>query len=154
MPGKQENSRLTVLQNFKEINRIMTSNFLKNKSLEQKYKSRIPRDVLEKKGVEDQATSTMTSIMKKMHSPRNFTSPLRKIGSVQTYQNVSLARNLATLDHSMNSNTNTHRKMNPNMSSFMNHSSQFDKANASTIDGTNISVVQYTDGIQELDNQE
>ena len=34
MPGKEENSRLTVLQNFKEINRIMTSNFLKNKSLE------------------------------------------------------------------------------------------------------------------------
>ena len=40
------------------------------------------------------------------------------------------------------------------MSSFMNHSSQFDKANASTIDGTNISVMQYTDGIQELDSQE
>jgi hypothetical protein len=37
----------------------------------------------------------------------------------------------------------------------MNHSSQFDKAaNASTIDGTNISVMQYTDGIKELDVDE
>jgi len=34
MAGPTEKSRLTVLQNFKEINRIMTSNFLKNKSLE------------------------------------------------------------------------------------------------------------------------
>lgn len=98
MPGKTEHSRLTVLQNFKEINRIMTSNFLKNKQLEQKYKSRIPQEVLQKKEVEDQATSQMTGIMKKMHSPRNFVSPLRKIGSVQTYQNVGLARNIALID--------------------------------------------------------
>lgn len=31
MPHKAENPRLTVLQNFKEINRIMTSTFIKNK---------------------------------------------------------------------------------------------------------------------------
>ena len=94
MPGPHEKSRLTVLQNFKEINRIMTSNFLKNKQLESKYKSRIPNDVLQKKEQEEQATSQMTLIMKKMHSPRNFVSPLRKIGSVQTYQNVELARSM------------------------------------------------------------
>ena len=31
MPHVKEFPRLTVLQNFKEINRIMTSNYLKNK---------------------------------------------------------------------------------------------------------------------------
>lgn len=43
MPHQKEFPRLTVLQNFKEINRIMTSNFLKNKQLEEKYKSRLPK---------------------------------------------------------------------------------------------------------------
>ena len=99
MPGKEENSRLTVLQNFKEINRIMTSNFLKNKQLEKKFKSRIPADVMYKKGQEDSATSNMTNIMKKMHSPRNFVAPLRKTGSAQTYQNVNLAKNIALMSH-------------------------------------------------------
>ena len=94
MPGDKEKSRLTVLQNFKEINRIMTSNFLKNKQLESKYKKGIPRDILQKKEQDEQATSTMTTIMKQMHSPRNFVSPLRKTGSVQQYQNVNLARSI------------------------------------------------------------
>mmetsp|Transcript_22821 Transcript_22821/g.35133 ORF Transcript_22821/g.35133 Transcript_22821/m.35133 type:complete len:86 (+) Transcript_22821:275-532(+) len=85
MPGKPEKSRFTVLQNFKEINRIMTSNFLKNKQLENKFKTRIPNEVQQKKEADDSATSAMTLIMKQMHSPRNFTSPLRKIGSVQNY---------------------------------------------------------------------
>ena len=49
MPGEKEKSRLTVLQNFKEINRIMTSNFLKNKQLESKYKKGIPQEILQKK---------------------------------------------------------------------------------------------------------
>lgn len=49
MPGDKEKSRLTVLQNFKEINRIMTSNFLKNKQLESKYKKGIPLEIQQKK---------------------------------------------------------------------------------------------------------
>ena len=53
MPNKDENPRLTVLQNFKEINRIMTNTFIKNKQLESKYKSRIPRDVANKKEIEE-----------------------------------------------------------------------------------------------------
>ena len=81
MPGKEENPRLTVLQNFREINRIMTTQFLKNKTLESKYKSRIPRDVMEKKAVEDAAAQNMTNVMKKMHSPRQFMSPLKRFGS-------------------------------------------------------------------------
>ena len=36
----------------------------------------------------------MTMIMKKMHSPRNFVSPVLKVGSVQNYQNVNLARSM------------------------------------------------------------
>jgi hypothetical protein len=31
MPGEKERPRLTVLQNFKDINRVLTSNFLKNR---------------------------------------------------------------------------------------------------------------------------
>jgi hypothetical protein len=80
MPGDKEAPRRTILQNFQEINRIVTSNFLKNKNLEQKYKNRIPRDVLQKKELEDIATQNMTQLMKKMHSPRNFTSPLARFG--------------------------------------------------------------------------
>ena len=72
----------------------MTSNFIKNKQIEKKYKSRIPSEVLSRKEDEEAQASTMTIIMKKMHSPRNFSSPLKKFGSVQTYLNVSLAKNL------------------------------------------------------------
>jgi len=49
MPSNLEKPRLTVLKNFKEISRIMTSTFMKNKQLESKYNTRIPQDVLSKK---------------------------------------------------------------------------------------------------------
>ena len=81
MPSKGEKPRLTVLQNFKEINRIMTSTFMKNKALEEKY-GRIPNDILAKKESEDVASQNMTQIMKKMVSPRTFNGELRKFGSV------------------------------------------------------------------------
>ena len=58
----------------------MTSNFLKNKNLESKYKNGIPKDVLQKKEQEDIATQNMTALMKRMHSPRNFSSPLARFG--------------------------------------------------------------------------
>ena len=54
----------------------MTNNFRKNKQLEEKYKQRLPADFAQKMEMEQQATANMISIMKKMHSPRNFTSPL------------------------------------------------------------------------------
>ena len=44
--------------------------------------------------MESLATNNMTNIMKKMHSPRNFISPLQKVGSVQNYQNCNLARSI------------------------------------------------------------
>lgn len=72
MPNTNEKPRLTVLQNFKEISRIMTNTFMKNKHLEQKYNSRIPIEAQTKKEKEDEATETMVRQMKLMVSPRNF----------------------------------------------------------------------------------
>jgi hypothetical protein len=46
----------------------MTNNFLKNKQLENKYKKGIPLDIMQKKEQDEQATSTMTTIMKQMHT--------------------------------------------------------------------------------------
>lgn len=54
----------------------MTNNFRKNKQLEEKYKQRLPADFAQKMEMEQLATANMINIMKKMHSPRNFTSPL------------------------------------------------------------------------------
>ena len=76
MPHSKEFPRLSVLQNFKEINRIMTSNFRKNSQLQEKYKQRLPADFAQKMEMEQLATANMINIMKKMHSPRSFTSPL------------------------------------------------------------------------------
>ena len=56
MPSKSEKPRLTVLQNFKEINRIMTSTFIKNKSIEEKYGGNPPSDIQQRKNQEDAAS--------------------------------------------------------------------------------------------------
>mgnify|MGYP000070373531 CR=1 FL=1 len=80
MPSTNEQPRLTVLQNFKEISRIMTSTFIKQKDLESKYKKGLPKALKEVRDAETAATSHMCQIMKKMHSPRNFTSELRSFG--------------------------------------------------------------------------
>ena len=89
--------------------------------------------------MEIQATTNMTNIMKKMHSPRNFQSSLKKFGSVSNYQNVSLARSIMFVKEK-SIGTESH-KHNLNMNSLMHNSSQFDKANMSTtINGTTISV--------------
>ena len=53
MPTSKEFPRLSVLQNFKEINRIMTSTFLKNKQLEKKYQSRLPHEMKAKQEQEN-----------------------------------------------------------------------------------------------------
>jgi len=85
MPSKEEKPRMTVLQNFKEINRIVTNTFMKKKDLESKYKKGVPADVLAKTEHEEQVVSNMASIMKKMHSPRNFCEGPRRFGSVTAY---------------------------------------------------------------------
>ena len=73
---KVQNARLAVLDNFKEISRIMTQNFLTHKKLEKRYeKTAIPKSEMERKRLEDEAQQRMTSILKKMHSPANFAAP-------------------------------------------------------------------------------
>ena len=131
MPSKDEESRLKVLKNFKDISRIMTTNFLKNNELKDKYKSRVPDDVKQKQMNENVTVSTMTNIMKKMHSPRSFNSPIRKFGSVQNYQNVSLAKNLMKQqERSVGGLAKT------KMSSLLNDQSAHDKLYQSTVDAT------------------
>ena len=73
-PNKNvQNARLEVLDNFKQISRIMTQNFLTHKKLETRYKNAaIPRSERERKRLEESAQQRMTNILKKMHSPANF----------------------------------------------------------------------------------
>jgi len=71
-----KNARLAVLDNFREISRIMTQNFLTHKKLEKRYeKTAIPKSELAKMREEESAQHRMTSILKKMHSPANFAAP-------------------------------------------------------------------------------
>lgn len=72
----QKNARQTVLDNFKEISRIMTQSFLTHKKLEKIYsKTAIPQSELAKMREEELAQCRMTSILKQMHSPSNFAAP-------------------------------------------------------------------------------
>lgn len=67
---KAQNARLAVLDNFREISRIMTQNFLTHKKLEKRYeKTAIPKTEMDRKKLEDEAQQRMTVILKKMHSP-------------------------------------------------------------------------------------
>lgn len=64
------NPRLAVLENFKEISRIMTQNFLSHKKIEERYnKSAIPKAELTRMRMEGDAQNRMTSVLKMMHSP-------------------------------------------------------------------------------------
>ena len=89
----------------------------------------------------------MATVMKQMHSPRNFVSPLRKIGSVQTYQNANLARSVMLKNQSQS----VYGAKKLNMNSIMHNSSQFDRGNASTIDGTQMSIQQQFEMRTEAD---
>jgi len=71
-----KNARLAVLDNFKEISRIMTQNFLTHKRLEKRYeKTAIPRSELLKMREEGKASERMTGILKQMHATNNFAAP-------------------------------------------------------------------------------
>ena len=53
---KVQNARLAVLDNFKEISRIMTQNFLSHKKLEKRYeKTSIPKSEMDRKRQEEEA---------------------------------------------------------------------------------------------------
>ena len=65
-----------MLENFREISRIMTQNFLSHKKIEQRYnKSAIPKAELTRMRMEGDAQQRMTNILKMMHSPNNFAAP-------------------------------------------------------------------------------
>jgi hypothetical protein len=71
-----QNPRLAVLENFKEISRIMTQNFITHKRLEKRYeKSSIPKMEMNRKRIEEEAANRMTNILKMMQSPNNFSQP-------------------------------------------------------------------------------
>ena len=74
--SEKANPRLAVLENFKEISRIMTNNFISHKKLEQRYQGALPKTELKRVQVEGEAASRMTSVLKLMHSPHNFSQPL------------------------------------------------------------------------------
>jgi hypothetical protein len=130
----------------------MTNTFMKNKQLESKYNNALPNDVLAKREQEDWANQQMTDLMKKMHSPRNFQSIIRRPGQSVPYQNVNLARSIMLENHKLslrnnsrviNKSTLSVNAMDPklkNMNSFLNTSSQFDKNASTTLDGTQVSL--------------
>lgn len=79
LPSNNENPRLTVLSNFKEISRIMTNSFLKQKELEAKYRNQtIPIEEHRNKEEEDACTGKMTVLMKKMLTTKNFVAPIKR----------------------------------------------------------------------------
>ena len=69
--------RLSVLENYKGISRIMRNNFLKAKDLEQRFKNNaLTAEELKKKKEQEENTQKLTKILKQMNSPRNaFVTP-------------------------------------------------------------------------------
>jgi hypothetical protein len=79
LPSEHERPRLSVLQNFKDINRMLRSNFLQNKST----RKGLPTDELALHEKEDEAVNNMTKQMKHLVNHSRFQSPLRKAGTSQ-----------------------------------------------------------------------
>jgi hypothetical protein len=74
----EQNPRLMALNNFKEISRIMTKNYLANKKLEARFgkaSGTMPKNERDKKRVEDEAQQRMVDMLKKMHMSTTFMSP-------------------------------------------------------------------------------
>ena len=74
---KDEIPRLSILENYKQISRIMRNSFLKAKDLEQRFKNNaLTNEELKKKNEEEENTMKLTKILKQMNSPRNaFATP-------------------------------------------------------------------------------
>lgn len=69
---KDEIPRLSILENYKQISRIMRNSFLKAKDIEQRFKNNaLSSDELKKKKEEEENTKKLTKILKQMNSPRN-----------------------------------------------------------------------------------
>eukprot|EP00347_Sterkiella_histriomuscorum_P017613 403348668 len=75
---KQELPRLSILQNYTQIMRIMTQNYIKSVEYDQKYKNRDQTDILGdddyvKFKEEEVNTKKMSTILKSLNSPRRKT---------------------------------------------------------------------------------
>lgn len=69
---KDEIPRLSILENYKQISRIMRNSFLKAKDIEQRFKNNaLSNEELKKKKEEEENTKKLTKILKQMNSPRN-----------------------------------------------------------------------------------
>lgn len=69
----------------------MTQNFLTHKKLQERYqKSSIPKTEAERMRVEEEAQMRMTNILKKMHSPANFSAPHSKNPGSHQQQGTSI----------------------------------------------------------------
>jgi hypothetical protein len=69
---KDEIPRLSILENYKQISRIMRNSFLKAKDIEQRFKNNaLSSEELKKKKEEEENTKKLTKILKQMNSPRN-----------------------------------------------------------------------------------
>ncbi|CAI2374645.1 unnamed protein product [Moneuplotes crassus] len=67
-----EAPRLAILENYKQISRVMRNTFLKAKDLEQRFKNNaLTSEELRKKKEEEENTKKLTKILKQMNSPRN-----------------------------------------------------------------------------------
>jgi hypothetical protein len=77
LPSDHERPRLQILQNFKDINRMLRSNFLQNKG-DRKGMPAGTKDLHEQ---EDRAANNMTHQMKQMFNHQRFQSPMLKAGT-------------------------------------------------------------------------
>jgi hypothetical protein len=69
---QDEIPRLSILENYRQISKIMRNSFLKAKDIEQRFKNNaLSNEELKKKREEEENTMKLTKILKQMNSPRN-----------------------------------------------------------------------------------
>jgi len=75
MPTSQEQPRLAVLKNFKDISRMIRANFMVGRE-----RRGLPTEEIEKREREDEAALRLTNVMKTMCQVKRFHSPLKRGG--------------------------------------------------------------------------
>lgn len=96
-PHADLNPRQEILDNFKEISRIMTQSFLSHKKMQHRFgASGVAEETAAKVKLEAGQTNRMSNIMKKMHSPRNFQAPAQFLN--QQSQSLSQMQKYTTSD--------------------------------------------------------
>ncbi len=75
---REELPRLSILQNYQQITRIMTSNYIKSVEFDKKYRNRDHQDVMGDEDYvkfkeEEHNSKKMSTILKSLNSPRRRT---------------------------------------------------------------------------------